>query len=188
MPIIAILCFLFVPFCIFMAIWSGKNQKKMKVQQSEAQAKFLENQLKDFEKETQTAEGKVPQETKCNSCGGTLNKEGNVFVCQECGETFKKDDIQESAIVPQHYSFYMKIEDVFLITGRGTVVTGVIQKGDLRLGNTVSFSEHTIGQFVVTGIEANRRIIQQASEGMGIGVLLRGLQKDDVKIGSALVK
>ena len=93
MPIVAILCLLFVPFCIFMAIWSSKNQKKMKVQQFEAQAKVLENQLKDFKNATQTAEGQIRQEMKCSSCGGAINKEGNVFVCQECGETFKKDDI-----------------------------------------------------------------------------------------------
>ena len=53
----------------------------------------------------------------------------------------------------------MKTEDAFLITGGDTVVTGEIQKGTLRLGEAVAFSEHTIGQYVVTGIEANRQII-----------------------------
>jgi elongation factor Tu len=86
------------------------------------------------------------------------------------------------------YSFFMEVEDVFEITGRGTIVVGKVQKGELRVQDSVSFTEHTQGQYVVKGIEMFRKQLQEAKEGMNVGVLLSGIKKGDIKKGSAIVK
>ena len=80
-----------------------------------------------------------------------------------------------------------KIEDVFTITGRGTVVTGQVISGTLSLNDFVRIQETGL-QTQVTGIEAFRRQIDVAMPGDNVGVLLSGVSRDDVARGYTLVK
>jgi elongation factor Tu len=86
--------------------------------------------------------------------------------------------------------FLMPIEDVFTITGRGTVVTGRVEQGVLKLGEEieiVGIHEKT-DKTVVTGIEMFRKMLDEARAGDNAGILLRGTKKDDVQRGQVLAK
>jgi elongation factor Tu len=86
--------------------------------------------------------------------------------------------------------FLMPIEDVFTITGRGTVVTGRVEQGQLKLGEEieiVGITENT-RKTVVTGIEMFRKMLDEAQAGDNAGILLRGIKKDDVQRGQVLAK
>ncbi|MDD2628361.1 MAG: elongation factor Tu [Clostridia bacterium] len=86
--------------------------------------------------------------------------------------------------------FLMPIEDVFTITGRGTVVTGRIERGTLKVGEEieiVGLAEQST-KTVVTGIEMFRKELSEAQSGDNAGVLLRGIQRTDVERGQVLVK
>jgi elongation factor Tu len=85
--------------------------------------------------------------------------------------------------------FLMSIEDVFSITGRGTVVTGRVERGVVKVGDEVEivgFGETR--KTVVTGVEMFRKLLDQAQAGDNIGALLRGVGKDDVARGQVLAK
>jgi elongation factor Tu len=86
--------------------------------------------------------------------------------------------------------FLMPIEDVFTITGRGTVVTGRVEQGQLKLGEEVEIVgiEPQIKKTVVTGIEMFRKMLDEAQAGDNAGILLRGIKKDDVQRGQVLAK
>ena len=86
--------------------------------------------------------------------------------------------------------FLMPIEDVFTITGRGTVATGRVERGTLKLNDEVEIvgiSEET-RKTVVTGIEMFRKLLDQAQAGDNIGALLRGVQRTEIQRGQCLVK
>jgi elongation factor Tu len=86
--------------------------------------------------------------------------------------------------------FLMPIEDVFTITGRGTVVTGRVEQGQLRLGEEieiVGINDRT-QKTVVTGIEMFRKMLDEAQAGDNAGILLRGVKKDEVQRGQVLAK
>jgi elongation factor Tu len=86
--------------------------------------------------------------------------------------------------------FLMPIEDVFTITGRGTVVTGRVEQGVLKLGEEieiVGIAEKT-EKTVVTGIEMFRKMLDEAQAGDNAGILLRGTKKEDVQRGQVLAK
>jgi len=84
--------------------------------------------------------------------------------------------------------FLMSVEDVFTITGRGTVVTGRVERGVLHLGDQVEIVglSHDIKKTVVTGIEMFRKLLDEAQAGDNIGVLLRGIEKKEVERGQVL--
>ena len=85
--------------------------------------------------------------------------------------------------------FLMPIEDVFTITGRGTVVTGRVERGQVRVGDTVEIIGIKDTQSsVVTGVEMFRKLLDYAEAGDNIGVLLRGINRDDVQRGQVLAK
>jgi elongation factor Tu len=86
--------------------------------------------------------------------------------------------------------FLMPIEDVFTITGRGTVVTGRVEQGVLRLGEEVEIVgiERQTKKTVVTGIEMFRKMLDEARAGDNAGILLRGIKKDEVQRGQVLAK
>ncbi|MBE6796923.1 MAG: TIR domain-containing protein [Ruminococcaceae bacterium] len=79
----------------------------------------------------------------------------------------------------------MVIEDVFTITGRGTVITGCIENGTINVNETVVINNIP---FVVTGIEQFRKIVNSASAGMSVGILLRGATKDNCRAGDVVYK
>ena len=83
--------------------------------------------------------------------------------------------------------FLMPIEDVFSITGRGTVVTGRVEAGELKVGETIEIVGLTdTTSTTVTGIEMFRKLLDSAQAGDNAGVLLRGTKKDDVERGQVL--
>ena len=86
--------------------------------------------------------------------------------------------------------FLMPIEDVFTITGRGTVVTGRVERGVLKLNDTVEIVgiKPQKQSTVVTGIEMFRKLLDEAVAGYNVGVLLRGIQRTDVERGQVLCK
>jgi elongation factor Tu len=86
--------------------------------------------------------------------------------------------------------FLMPIEDVFTITGRGTVVTGRVEQGVLKLGDEVEIVgiEPQTSKTVVTGIEMFRKMLDEAQAGDNAGILLRGTKKDEVQRGQVLCK
>ncbi len=86
--------------------------------------------------------------------------------------------------------FLMPVEDVFSITGRGTVATGRVERGTLHMSDEVEIvgiSEET-RKVVVTGIEMFRKLLDEAQAGDNIGVLLRGIQRTDIERGQVLAK
>ncbi len=85
--------------------------------------------------------------------------------------------------------FLMSIEDVFTITGRGTVVTGRVERGQLKLNDEVEIvGLKPTQKTVVTGIEMFRKQLDYAEAGDNAGVLLRGISRDDVQRGQVLAK
>jgi len=85
--------------------------------------------------------------------------------------------------------FLMPIEDVFSIAGRGTVVTGKIERGTIKLGETVEIVGIKDTQTsTVTGIEMFRKEMEEGLAGDNAGILLRGISKDDVERGQVLCK
>jgi elongation factor Tu len=86
--------------------------------------------------------------------------------------------------------FLMPIEDVFTITGRGTVVTGRVEQGVVKVGEEVEIVgiRPTTSKTVVTGVEMFRKLLDQGQAGDNIGVLLRGTRRDDVERGQVLAK
>ena len=86
--------------------------------------------------------------------------------------------------------FLMPIEDVFTITGRGTVVTGRVEQGELKLGEEIEIVgiQSNTRKTVVTGIEMFRKMLDEAQAGDNAGILLRGVKKDDVQRGQVLAR
>jgi elongation factor Tu len=86
--------------------------------------------------------------------------------------------------------FLMPIEDVFTITGRGTVVTGRVEQGMLKIGEEIEIVgiEPKTSKTVVTGIEMFRKMLDEAQAGDNAGILLRGTKKDEVRRGQVLAK
>jgi elongation factor Tu len=85
--------------------------------------------------------------------------------------------------------FLMSIEDVFSITGRGTVGTGRIERGVVKVGDEVELvGLRDTRKSVVTGVEMFRKLLDQGQAGDNIGVLLRGVEKDDIERGMVLAK
>ena len=85
--------------------------------------------------------------------------------------------------------FLLPIEDVFTITGRGTVVTGRVERGQVKVGDSVEIVgiKDTLTS-VVTGVEMFRKLLDYAEAGDNIGVLLRGIDRDQVQRGQVLAK
>lgn len=86
--------------------------------------------------------------------------------------------------------FLMPVEDVFSITGRGTVATGRVERGTVKVQDTVEIIGLTDERksTVVTGVEMFRKLLDEAQAGDNIGVLLRGIQRDEIERGQVLCK
>jgi len=85
--------------------------------------------------------------------------------------------------------FLMPIEDVFSISGRGTVVTGRVERGIVKVGDEIEIvGIRPTQKTVVTGVEMFRKLLDQGQAGDNIGVLLRGTKKEDVERGMVLAK
>ncbi|MDD3191462.1 MAG: elongation factor Tu [Bacilli bacterium] len=85
--------------------------------------------------------------------------------------------------------FLMPVEDVFTITGRGTVATGRVDRGTIKVGDPVEIvGIHPTMNSVVTGVEMFRKLLDQAQAGDNIGTLLRGITREDVQRGQVIAK
>ena len=86
--------------------------------------------------------------------------------------------------------FLMPVEDVFSITGRGTVATGRVERGTLHVSDEVEIIgiHEDIKKTVVTGIEMFRKLLDEAQAGDNIGALLRGIQRTEIERGQVLIK
>ena len=90
---------------------------------------------------------------------------------------------------PKDQPFLMPIEDVFSISGRGTVVTGRVERGVIKVGEEVEIvGLKTTTKTVCTGVEMFRKLLDQGEAGDNIGVLLRGTKREDVERGQVLSK
>ena len=85
--------------------------------------------------------------------------------------------------------FLMAVEDVFSITGRGTVATGRIERGKVKVGETVELvGIKDTRSSTVTGVEMFQKILEEGQAGDNVGLLLRGMQKDEIQRGMVLSK
>ena len=85
--------------------------------------------------------------------------------------------------------FLMPVEDVFTITGRGTVATGRVERGQLKLNDPIEIvGIHETQNTVATGIEMFRKLLDYAEAGDNVGVLLRGINRDQIQRGQVLAK
>jgi elongation factor Tu len=85
--------------------------------------------------------------------------------------------------------FLMPIEDIFSISGRGTVVTGRVERGIVKVGEEIEIiGIRPTQKTIVTGVEMFRKLLDQGQAGDNVGVLLRGTKKDDVERGQVLAK
>ncbi len=98
------------------------------------------------------------------------------------------DEYIPTPVRDTEHPFLMPIEDVFSITGRGTVATGRVEQGVVKVGDTVELVGLTdeSRQVVVTGVEMFRKQLDQAEAGDNIGALLRGVQREEIQRGQVL--
>jgi len=116
--------------------------------------------------------------------------------CPDCGSIFELLDAVDSYIpTPQRdidKPFLMPIEDVFTITGRGTVVTGRVERGQVKVGEEIEIvgmrPASKPQKTVVTGVEMFRKLLDSGQAGDNIGCLLRGIDKDEVERGQVLAQ
>jgi elongation factor Tu len=111
--------------------------------------------------------------------------------CENCGPIKELLDAVDSYIpIPKRdveKPFLMSVEDVFSITGRGTVATGRVERGKVKVGDKVEIvGIHPTRQSVVTGVEMFRKTLDEGVAGDNIGVLLRGVEKDQVERGQVI--
>ncbi len=114
--------------------------------------------------------------------------------CQWCGQIWKLieacDGYFPEPARETDKPFLMPIEDVFTITGRGTVVTGRVERGVVKVGEEVQIVglRPDTKKTVVTGVEMFRKLLDQGQAGDNIGCLLRGIDRDEVERGQVLAK
>ena len=114
--------------------------------------------------------------------------------CQWCGKILKLMDSVDNFIPlperPKDKPFLMQIEDVFSIKGRGTVATGRVDRGTVKVGEEVEIVglHHDIRKVVVTGVEMFHKLLDYAEPGDAVGLLLRGVEREDIERGQVLAK
>jgi elongation factor Tu len=113
--------------------------------------------------------------------------------CGDCKSIYELMDAVDTWIPePQRDKdkpFLMPVEDVFSISGRGTVATGRIERGIVKVQEEVEIVGFTpTTKTVVTGVEMFRKLLDQGEAGDNVGVLLRGVKRDDVERGQVLAK
>src|ERR1700732_3894942 len=115
---------------------------------------------------------------------GDAEQEGKILELAEALDTYIPEPVRDL-----DKPFLMPVEDVFSITGRGTVATGRIEQGIIKTGETVEIvgikdTENT----VVTGVEMFKKILDQGQAGDNVGCLLRGTKREDIDRGQVLCK
>ncbi|MGH8103066.1 MAG: elongation factor Tu, partial [bacterium] len=114
--------------------------------------------------------------------------------CQWCGQLWRLMDACDSYIPSPKRDvdkpFLMPVEDIFTITGRGTVVTGRVESGMIKPGDEIEIigGSHETKKTVATSLEMFRKILDDARAGDNVGVLLRGIGKEEIDRGQVLAK
>ena len=101
----------------------------------------------------------------------------------------KNDKMTENINFDADGDFLFTVEDVFSILGRGTVVTGLIERGSIKVGDTIKIKDGVSGEIkisVVAGIEKFRKMLKTASAGDTVGILLRGPNWGEISKGDIL--
>ncbi|NMB25446.1 MAG: elongation factor Tu [Firmicutes bacterium] len=123
-----------------------------------------------------------------------------VLECGGCGECEWCEKLQKLMDAVDEYiptptrdvdkPFLMPVEDVFTITGRGTVATGRVERGRIKVGDDVEIVGLTAEsrKTVATGVEMFRKLLDEAQAGDNIGVLLRGVEREEIERGQVLAK
>jgi len=112
--------------------------------------------------------------------------------CEWCGPILKLMDEVDSYIPtpvrPKDQPFLMSVEDVFSIKGRGTVPTGRVERGTIKVGQEVEIVglHHEPRKVVVTGLEMFHKLLDEAEPGDAVGALLRGIERSDIERGQVL--
>jgi len=109
----------------------------------------------------------------------------SIYELMDAIDTFFPDPVRET-----DKPFLMAVEDVFTITGRGTVATGRVERGMVKVGDEIEIVgiHPETRKTVVTGVEMFRKLLDQAQAGDNIGVLLRGVARDEIERGQVLCK
>jgi elongation factor Tu len=113
--------------------------------------------------------------------------------CQWCGKIWQLMDAVDSYIPlpkrPADKPFLMSVEDVFAIKGRGTVATGRIERGVIKVGQEVEIvGMKETRKTVVTGVEMFHKTLEEGQPGDAVGCLLRGVERDDIERGQVLAQ
>jgi elongation factor Tu len=115
---------------------------------------------------------------------GDEEQEGKILELAETLDTYIPEPVRDL-----DKPFLMPVEDVFSITGRGTVATGRVEQGIIKTGETVEIvGIRPTTSTVVTGVEMFKKILDQGQAGDNVGCLLRGTKRDDVERGQVLCK
>ncbi len=112
--------------------------------------------------------------------------------CADCGSVYELMDAVDSYIpVPVRVidkPFLMPVEDVFSISGRGTVATGRVDRGIIKVGDEVEIvGIRETQKTVVTGVEMFRKLLDQGQAGDNVGLLLRGIKRDEIERGQVVI-
>src|ERR1700689_1619875 len=123
---------------------------------------------------------------------------GSALKALEGDEAYKEKIVELAAALDSYIPepvreldkpFLMPVEDVFSITGRGTVATGRVEQGIVNTGDTVEIvGSHDTSNTVVTGVEMFRKILDQGQAGDNVGCLLRGTKREEIERGQVLCK
>ncbi|MBX4205628.1 elongation factor Tu [Candidatus Microgenomates bacterium] len=115
---------------------------------------------------------------------GDADAEAKIMELMDAVDSYIPDPVRET-----DKPFLMPVEDVFSIKGRGTVVTGRVERGSLKLNEEIEIiGIRPTKKTVVTGIEMFRKSLDDAQAGDNAGLLLRGIEKDDIERGQVLAK
>jgi elongation factor Tu len=131
--------------------------------------------------------GSALKSLECTSCdaGGSCEWCASIDQLMDAIDTFFPDPVRET-----DKPFLLAVEDVFTITGRGTVATGRVERGMVKVGDEIEIVgiHPETRKTVVTGVEMFRKLLDQAEAGDNIGVLLRGVARDEIERGQVLCK
>jgi len=162
---------------------------KVDLMEDEELLELVELEMRDLLKKYQFPGDEVPivrvSASKALECGCGKKE------CQWCGRIMKLMDAVDSYVPvpprPKEKPFLMPIEDVFGIKGRGTVVTGRVERGTVKVGDEIEIvGIKPTKKTVVTGVEMFHKTLEDAEPGDAVGTLLRGIEREDIERGQVL--
>ncbi|HEX6976982.1 MAG TPA: elongation factor Tu [Patescibacteria group bacterium] len=147
---------------------------------------LVEQEIRDLLKKYEFPGDEVPiiRGSALKALEGDAEAEKQIMALMDAVDSYIPDPKRET-----DKPFLMPVEDVFSIKGRGTVVTGRVERGQLKVNEEIEIVGLTATKkTVVTGLEMFRKTLDETMAGDNVGVLLRGVEKDDVERGQVLVK